>query len=58
MRRSSSYASDSIRLNDLARETGLGAGTIYRHFATVTSLIECLDMDALEQLAAAARRAR
>lgn len=48
--------SSSIRLNDLARETGLGVGTIYRHFATVTSLIEALNFDALGQLASAARR--
>ena len=48
--------SDSIRLNDLARETGLGVGTVYRHFATVTSLIEALNIDALQELAGAARR--
>jgi len=47
--------SDSIRLNDLARETGLGVGTVYRHFATVTSLIEALNIDALQELAGAAR---
>lgn len=49
--------SGQIRFNELARETGLGVGTIYRHFATVTSLIEALNIDALEQLAAVARRA-
>lgn len=48
--------SDSIRLNELARETGLGVGTVYRHFATVTSLIEALNIDALQELAGAARR--
>ena len=48
--------SDGIRLNDLARETGLGVGTVYRHFATVTSLIEALNIDALQELAGTARR--
>lgn len=49
-------ASESIRLNDLARETGLGVGTVYRHFPTVTSLIEALNIDALDELATTARR--
>lgn len=47
----------SIRLNDIARETGLGVGTVYRHFATVTALIEALNIDALQELAGTARRA-
>lgn len=48
--------SDSIRLNDLARETGLGVGTVYRHFASITSLIEALNIDALQEMAGAAKR--
>ncbi|MFC8597144.1 TetR/AcrR family transcriptional regulator [Isoptericola sp. NPDC057191] len=46
----------TIRLNDLARDTGLGVGTVYRHFPTVASLLEALHLDALEELAETARR--
>ncbi|WP_218054095.1 TetR/AcrR family transcriptional regulator [Microbacterium sp. 3J1] len=42
---------DSIRLNDIARETGLGVGTVYRHFPTVIALLEALNLDALAELA-------
>lgn len=42
--------SESIRLNDLARDTGLGVGTVYRHFPTVTALLEALNFEALEEL--------
>ncbi len=47
----------AIRLNDLARETGLGVGTVYRHFPTVTSLLEALNVDALRELVELARTA-
>jgi AcrR family transcriptional regulator len=42
--------SESIRLNDLARDTGLGVGTVYRHFPTVTALLEALNFEALKEL--------
>ncbi|GAA1981239.1 TetR/AcrR family transcriptional regulator [Isoptericola halotolerans] len=48
---------DGIRHNDLARDTGLGVGTVYRHFPTVTSLLEALHRDALGELVAVARDA-
>ena len=46
-----------LRLNDLAREAGLGVGTVYRHFPTVASLVEALSTDAMEQLIELARAA-
>ncbi|MDF2509178.1 MAG: TetR/AcrR family transcriptional regulator [Microbacterium sp.] len=42
--------SETLRLNDLARDTGLGVGTVYRHFPTVISLLEALNEDALVEL--------
>ena len=48
---------DAIRLNDLARGAGLGVGTVYRHFPTVTSLLEALHVDALRELVGLARAA-
>lgn len=48
-------APEEIRLNDLARDTGLGVGTVYRHFPTVTALLEALHRDALTELVDAAR---
>ncbi len=39
-----------LRLNDIAREAGVGVGTVYRHFPTVAALVEALNTDALEQL--------
>ena len=50
-------APESIRLNDIARDTGLGVGTVYRHFPTVTSLLEALNLDALKELVEIARDA-
>lgn len=50
-------APDDLRLNDLARATGLGVGTVYRHFPTVAALLEALNVDALEQLVELARAA-
>ncbi|BDZ38341.1 TetR/AcrR family transcriptional regulator [Microbacterium suwonense] len=49
-------ASDELRLNDLAREAGLGVGTVYRHFPTVTALLEELHADTLNELVGIARR--
>jgi AcrR family transcriptional regulator len=48
---------DELRLNDLARDTGLGVGTVYRHFPTVTALLEALHFDSLTALVHAARAA-
>lgn len=44
----------ALRLNDIAREAGVGIGTVYRHFPTVRSLIEALSIDSLVRLRDAA----
>lgn len=41
---------DSLRLNEVARDAGLGVATVYRHFPTVHALVEALSMERLEQL--------
>ncbi|MFB7379175.1 TetR/AcrR family transcriptional regulator [Kitasatospora purpeofusca] len=46
-----------LQLNDIARRTGLGVGTVYRHFATPEALLEALATPCLEDLAAHGRRA-
>ncbi|MFC7375886.1 MULTISPECIES: TetR/AcrR family transcriptional regulator [unclassified Brachybacterium] len=48
---------DDLRLNEVARAAGVGVGTVYRHFPTVTALIEALSFDALEQTVDLARTA-
>ena len=44
----------SLRLNDIARDAGVGIGTVYRHFPTVRALVEALSVDALARLSEAA----
>ena len=44
----------SLRLNDIARNAGVGIGTVYRHFPTVRALVEALSVDALARLSDAA----
>lgn len=46
-----------LRHNDLAREAGVGVGTVYRHFPTIAALVEALNTDALEQLIEVGRSA-
>lgn len=41
-------------LDDIARQTGVGAGTLYRHFPTRDALIEAVYRSEVEKLAAAA----
>src|SRR6202023_1552683 len=43
-------------LDDIAREAGIGAGTLYRHFATRDALSEAVYRTEVEKLAAAERR--
>jgi len=43
-------------LDDIAREAGVGAGTLYRHFPTRDALIEAVYRTEVEKLAAAERR--
>ncbi|WP_026851582.1 TetR/AcrR family transcriptional regulator [Glaciibacter superstes] len=49
--------SSTLRLNDLARETGLGVGTVYRHFPTVHALVEALAYDTLIRMRDLSREA-
>lgn len=42
-------------LDDIAREAGVGAGTLYRHFPTRDALIEAVYRSEVEKLAAAGR---
>src|ERR1700681_2261168 len=43
-------------LDDIAREAGIGAGTLYRHFRTRDALIEAVYRTEVEKLAAAERK--
>jgi AcrR family transcriptional regulator len=43
-------------LDDIAREAGVGAGTLYRHFPTRDALIEAVYRTEVEKLAVAERR--
>lgn len=43
-------------LDDIAREAGVGPGTLYRHFPTRDALIEAVYRTEVEKLAAAQRR--
>jgi AcrR family transcriptional regulator len=43
-------------LDDIAKEAGVGAGTLYRHFPTRNALIEAVYRTELEKLAAAERK--
>jgi AcrR family transcriptional regulator len=43
-------------LDDIARQAGVGAGTLYRHFSTRDALIEAVYRSEVEKLAAAERK--
>jgi AcrR family transcriptional regulator len=43
-------------LDDIAKEAGVGAGTLYRHFSTRDALIEAVYRTEVEKLAAAAQK--
>lgn len=47
----------TLRLNDVAREAGVGVGTVYRHFPTVHALVEALSVDTLDAMLETSRRA-
>ena len=51
------HDSRALRLNDVARDAGLGVGTVYRHFPTVHALVEALSLDTLERMLSIARAA-
>jgi AcrR family transcriptional regulator len=46
-----------FRLNDIAREAGVGVGTVYRHFPTVHALVEALSADTIDRMVEISRRA-
>ena len=43
-----------LRLNDIARDAGVGVGTVYRHFPNVRALVEALSIASLRSLGEAA----
>lgn len=45
----------SVSLDDIARQAGVGAGTVHRHFPTKDELFEAVIADRLRQLAEAVR---
>src|ERR1700731_266370 len=45
----------STSLDDIAKQAGVGAGTLYRHFATREALLEAVYRTEVERLAAAER---
>jgi len=47
----------NLRLNDIAREAGVGVGTVYRHFPTVHALVEALTADTIDRMVDVSRRA-
>lgn len=46
-----------LPLNAVAKDAGVGVGTVYRHFATRQALLEALAADSLDALAGEAARA-
>ena len=46
----------NVSLDDVAREAGVGAGTLYRHFPTRDALLEAVYRTEVERLAAAERK--
>ncbi|RKE23067.1 TetR/AcrR family transcriptional regulator [Streptomyces sp. TLI_171] len=47
----------ALQLNDVARRTGVGVATVYRHFPTPEALLESVAAPCLEELAAHGRDA-
>lgn len=47
----------TLRLNDVARDAGVGVGTVYRHFPTVHALVEALSASTIDRMLDVSRRA-
>ena len=52
-----SHDRHALRLNDVAREAGVGVGTVYRHFPTVHALVEALSVETVGRMLEISRRA-
>ena len=50
LRAARAHNSRDLRLNDVARDAGVGVGTVYRHFPTVKALVEALTIDTIEKM--------
>ena len=50
------HSNGEINLDDVAKQAGVGAGTLYRHFPTREALLEAVYRTEVEKLAAAERR--
>ena len=50
------HSGANASLDDIAKEAGVGAGTLYRHFPTRDALIEAVYRTEVEKLAAAERK--
>jgi len=50
------HSGANASLDDIARDAGVGPGTLYRHFATRDALIEAVYRTEVEKLAAAERK--
>jgi AcrR family transcriptional regulator len=51
------HATNDLRLNEIAREAGVGVATVYRHFPTVHALVEALTSNTVERMQALSREA-
>jgi AcrR family transcriptional regulator len=51
------HNTSTLRLNDVARDAGVGVGTVYRHFPTVHALVEALSVDTIEKMLEVSREA-
>jgi AcrR family transcriptional regulator len=47
----------TLRLNDVARDAGVGVGTVYRHFPSVPALVEALTVDTIDKMLVISRQA-
>ncbi|HYP15390.1 MAG TPA: TetR/AcrR family transcriptional regulator [Bryobacteraceae bacterium] len=55
-RKAFSRSGANASLDDIAREAGVGPGTLYRHFPTREELLEAVYRSGMEKLAAAAQK--
>jgi AcrR family transcriptional regulator len=55
-RQAFSRSGANTSLDDIARETGVGPGTLYRHFPTREALLEAVYRSGMEELAAAEQK--